>query len=194
MIAIVAEIPRYGSLERITMNTIITYGSRYGTTKRYARELSEITGIPLLSEADIKDLSSFNRIIHLGGLYAGRVKGLKKVLSRMSKQAELCIVTVGLGDVKNELNTDKIKKDLAQQVPKDILKRARIFHLRGGIDYSRLSFIHRTMMGMLCKRLKAMPEDKKTAEIQDMIDTFGQRVDFTDFSALKPIAEAISQS
>ena len=92
------------------MKRIMTYGSRYGTTRRYAEKLSEITGIPLMNEADVGDLSSFGHIIHLGGLYAGGVKGLRKVVKHMPKGASLLVITVGLADVNNEVNTAKIKR------------------------------------------------------------------------------------
>lgn len=176
------------------MKKIITYGSRYGTTRRYAKKLSEATTIPLLNELDVRDLSSFDHIIHLGGLYAGRVKGLRKIVKRIPKGARLFVITVGLADVNNEANTTKIKKDVEHQVPKDLWKRTQVFHLRGGIDYSRLSLAHKAMMTLLYKKIKAMPEEKKTAEIQSMIDTFNQKVDFTDFSTLNSIAQAILQS
>jgi len=32
-------------------------------------------------------------------------------------------------------------------------KQIKVFHLRGGIDYSELSFIHKRMMSMLRKTL-----------------------------------------
>lgn len=67
------------------MKKVITYGSQYGTTRRYAEKLSETTAIPLLNESDVRDLSSFDHIIHLGGLYAGRVKGLKRIVKHTPK-------------------------------------------------------------------------------------------------------------
>lgn len=179
---------------RKNMKRIMTYGSRYGTTRRYAEKLSEITGIPLMNEADVGDLSSFGQIIHLGGLYAGGVKGLRKVVKHMPKGASLLVITVGLADVNNEVNTAKIKKDVKSQVPEDLWGRTQVAHLRGGIDYSGLSIVHKAMMAMLCLTLKATPEEERTAETQAMIDTYNQKVDFTDFSALDSIARTIMGS
>ena len=62
-----------------------------------------------------------------------------------------------------------------------------IFHLRGGIDYSRLNFAHKMMMTMLCKAVKSKPEEEKTAEDKVMIETFGKKVDFVDYNALDSI-------
>lgn len=175
------------------MNKIITYGSQYGSARRYAEKLSEATKIPLLNALDVRDLSSFDHIIHLGGIYAGYVKGLRKIVKHTPKGARLTVITVGLADVNNEANTNKIKKDVENQIPEDLWKRTQVFHLRGGIDYSRLNIVHKAMMALLYKKIKAMPEEKKTAEIQAMIDTYNQKVDFTDFQALDSIAQFILQ-
>ena len=98
------------------MKKIIIYGSQYGTTKRYAEKLSELTGISVMSYEKIKDLSAYDEIIHFGGLYAGGVKGLKNTIKALPQNAQLIIVTVGLSDVTNTNNTDHIKKSIHQQV------------------------------------------------------------------------------
>lgn len=56
------------------MKDLIIYGSQYGTTKNYAEKFASMTGIPVISYEDIKDLNGYDLIIHFGGLYAGGVK------------------------------------------------------------------------------------------------------------------------
>ena len=58
--------------------SIIIYGSRYGTTKRYAAHLSEMTGIEAVAFKEVKDIDKYERVIFMGALYAGSVLGLKK--------------------------------------------------------------------------------------------------------------------
>lgn len=38
------------------MNSVIIYGSHYGTTKRYAEKFSEMTKIPVAEYKEIKNL------------------------------------------------------------------------------------------------------------------------------------------
>lgn len=173
------------------MKSLIIYGSQYGTTKKYAEKFSEIMNIPVVDYKEIKDLSGYDRIIHFGGLYAGGVKGLKHIVRAISKEENLILVTVGLADVCDEENIRNIRQSIRRQVPQDILNRTTIFHLRGGIDYKNLSLKHKTMMTLLYKKVKKIPEDKRSAEVKAMIDTFNSQVDFTDFSSLKQIAEII---
>ncbi|HIX15242.1 MAG TPA: flavodoxin domain-containing protein [Candidatus Hungatella pullicola] len=175
------------------MKGLIVYGSQYGTTKRYAEKLGEIAGLPVISCEDVKDLGDYGLIIHLGGLYAGGVKGLKKTVKALQKDTKIVIVTVGLADVCDKENTDNIKKSISRQIPEEILNSAAVFHLRGGIDYEKLNFKHRTMMKLLYTKAKHLPENKKTAEVRAMIETFNQKVNFVDYHSLNPILEAIRQ-
>ncbi len=173
------------------MKSLIVYGSQYGTTKRYAEKFSEMTGVPEVSYEDVKDLKEYELIVHFGGLYAGGVKGLKNTVKALGKNSKLVIVTVGLADVQDKENTDNIKKSIKQQVPADILERTEIFHLRGGIDYKKLSFKHRAMMTLVYNRAKNLPEDKKNAEVRAMIETFNSKVDFVDYNSLNQIMKVM---
>lgn len=151
------------------MNALIVYGSQYGTTKRYAEQFSEMINLPVISYEDIKELTEYDLIVHFGGLYAGGVKGLKQIIKVLDENTQLIIVTVGLADVYDKENTDNIRKSIRKQVPERILSNTNMFHLRGGIDYDKLNFKHRTM-----------------------IETYGTKVDFVDYQSLNQIMEAIT--
>lgn len=174
------------------MNCLIIYGSQYGTTKCYAENLAEKTGISMVSYKDIKDLSNSKTIIHMGALYAGGVKGLKNTIKILPKNANFIIVTVGLADVSDQKNTDNIKQSISKQVPKEIFVKTKIFHLRGGIDYKKLSFKHKIMMRLLYNKVKNLSDEKKNAEVRVMIETFNQKVDFINYDDLNQIIEVIS--
>ena len=174
------------------MKSLIIYGSQYGTAKAYATKLSEITEIPCISYENIKDIKDYEQIIYLGGLYAGGVKGLKNTF-RLLKNSNIktIVVTVGLSDVNNKENTNNIKAFLEKQLEKDIYNNSLIFHLRGGIDYSKLNFKHKTMMKMLYHSLKNKPVESLTQEDKALIETYNKKVDFVDYDSLKQIVEVI---
>ena len=174
------------------MKSLIIYGSQYGPAIAYAAKLSEITGIPCVSYKNIKDIRDYGQIIYLGGLYAGGVKGLKSTFRRLKhSNVKTIVVTVGLADVKKQENTDHIKASVAKQIEKDILENSLIFHLRGGIDYSKLNFKHKTMMKMLIHSLKSRPAESLTQEDKTLIETYNKKVDFVDYDSLEQIAEVI---
>ena len=91
------------------MKTLIVYGSQYGTAKRYAEKFSQMTDIPVTSYEDIKELTGYESVIHFGGLYAGGVTGLKRIVKLLPQNAKFMIVTVGLADVGDEKNIINIK-------------------------------------------------------------------------------------
>lgn len=169
------------------MNKIIIYGSYYGSTKRYAEKLSQLTSIPVTNYKKVKDLSKYETIIYLGGLYAGGVVGLKRTIKYIPKNANLSIITVGIADVSKQQNTNNIKKSVEKQISNTFYKQLNIFHLRGDLDYKKLNLKHRLMMKALYTSLKNKPNDKLTDEDKSIISTYNQSISFTDLSALEPI-------
>ena len=175
------------------MNSLIIYGSQYGTTERYAKRFSEIVHFPAVTYESVNDLAQYGQIVYFGALYAGGIKGLRKIIKILPNGVKLMIVTVGLADVHDKENINNIRKAMAKQVPENIMKSADIFHLRGGIDYQKLSFRHKTMMTLLYQKAKGLPEDKKAAEVNAMIETFNSKVDFVDYVSLALVIEAFQQ-
>ena len=100
-------------------------------------------------------------------------------------------ITTLEGEVLVYAMSDWAYMNVKKQLPENICNHASIFHLRGGIDYSCLNLKHRTMMALLYRKAKGLPEEKKTAEVRAMIDTYGKRVDFVDLSSLDPIIREI---
>lgn len=174
--------------------SIIIYGSQYGTAKQYAEELSKKTGYELRAYEQTENLDPYETIIYIGALYAGGVMGMKRTFRSLKniRDKKIFIVTVGLADPTDKENTDNIKASLKKQLTREIYENARIYHLRGGIDYSRLNFKHKTMMSLLYKKAVSLPEEKKTAEVKAMIETYNKKVNFTDHNSLEPIIHDIT--
>lgn len=175
------------------MSDIIIYGSHYGTTKQYAEELSRRTNIEAIPFKNVREINNYDKIIYLGGLYAGGVLGMSKTLKKlnMTSSKTIILVTIGLADPTDEKNIDNIRNNIKIQIPKEIFEKAKIFHLRGGIDYSKLNFAHKTMMKLLFNAVKNVPKEKQTAENRAMIETYNKKVDFIDFSSLDRIINEI---
>ena len=175
------------------MSNIIIYGSHYGTTKQYAKELSRKTNIEAISFKNVQEINNYDNIIYLGGLYAGGVLGMSKTLKKLNNisSKKIIIATVGLSDPRDEINKNNIRNNIKNQISKEIFEKAKIFHLRGGIDYSKLSFVHKTMMKLLYNAVKNLPEEKQTTEDRAVIETYNKKVNFIDFSSLGKIISEI---
>ena len=175
------------------MNNIIIYGSNYGTTEQYAKELSKRTNIEAISFENVQEINKYDKIIYIGGLYAGGVLGMSKTLRKLTniQNKTIIIATVGLADPTDEKNITNIRNNIKVQISKKIYDKAKIFHLRGGIDYSKLKFFHKTMMKMLYNAVKNIPQEKLSAENKAMIETYNKKVNFVNFSDLDKIISEI---
>ena len=173
------------------MKSIIVYGSEYGSTRAYAKRLSELTEIRAVSFQKIKNISEYDKVIYIGGLYAGSAKGLKQTAKNIRADAEVFIITVGLMGCDTEKNKEMLRNQVAKQVPAEIMKRAKRFHLRGAIDYSKMSFKHKAMMKALCTVLKAKPADKRDADSNMIINSYNKKFDLMNFEDLNEIAEVV---
>ena len=174
--------------------TIITYGSQYGSAEHYARKFAECTVFPVLPYREVKNLSNYACVIHFGALYAGGVLGLRQIVQQLPAKAEFIIVTVGLADVQDAENIQNIRNSIRRQIPEDIFQRVQIFHLRGAIDYGKLNLKHRTMMALLYAKAKGLPEEKKNAETQAMMETYGKQVSFVSEEALDGLLSFVNFS
>ena len=178
------------------MNSIIIYASHYGATKQYADELSKKTNIKVISFKEVnQQINDYDNIIYLGGLYAGGVLGMSKTLKKLNdiSSKNIIIATVGLSDPTDEVNKNNIRNNIKSHIPKEVFEKAKIFHLRGGIDYSKLNFAHKTMMKLLYNAVKNLPKEKQTAEDRAMIETYNKKVNFIDFSGLDEIINEIQK-
>lgn len=176
-----------------TIQTLITYGSQYGSTEHYARKFAECIGYPVLPYREVKNLSGYARVIHFGALYAGGVLGLRQIVPLLSPKVEFILGTVGLADVQDAENLQNIRKSIRRQLPDDIFQRVQIFHLRGAIDYGKLNLKHRAMMALLYAKAKGLPEEKKNAETRALIETYGKQVSFLDDETLNKLNEILSK-
>ena len=172
---------------------IIIYGSKYGSAKKYAEELARRTGFELAPFQETGDINGYETIVYVGALYAGGVLGMKKALGKLKDIAakKIIIATVGLADPTDKENVGNIRKSVKRQLSKELFESARIFHLRGAIDYSRLSLKLKMMMALLVKKVKSLPPEKQTAETRALLETYGKQVDFIDFESLRQIEAAI---
>ena len=169
------------------MKTLIIYGSQYGSTKRYAERLAEMTGIEAVDYKDAKNINDYERIIYFGALYAGGVTGLKKTVSKIIPNQELVIITVGLANPTDSENVKSIRNSIKSQIPLEFYDESKIYHLRGAIDYSQLGLKHKVMMSLLHSKVSKMSESELNAEAKAMLETYGKQVDFVDFTTLEQI-------
>ena len=169
------------------MNAILIYGSCYGTTQRYAQELSRRTGWPAASFREMPDLAGDDTVVHLGGMYAEKVMGLAQTVKRLPTGAALLVVTVGLGDPADPETTKRLRNSIRKQLPDGL--RAEYYHLRGAMDMEKLSLRHK----MMIKGFTAVMSRTAAGKNGDMAAVTLGPVDYVDLSALDPLVERLKR-
>lgn len=171
------------------MKNLIVYGSKYGSSRKYAERLSELTGIYLADYLDIKDLKAYDNVIYLGGIYAGKVRGLKKTARKLNDKTRLIVVTVSLGDPNlYEHLKEKVVTQNSKLVKKSLRDNLKFFHLVGSIDYPNLKKFDRIVMNFVFKMfLKKDPGNKK------ILDLYQGKVDELDYSMLDKVVNYLKE-
>ncbi len=176
------------------MNKLVIYGSIYGATKDYANELANSIDANIVSIKDIdaNDLDAFDVIVIGSGIYASGLVASKKIHKILKnykdKNKKFIVYTVGIADPKN--NAKHLHDLVYKQLPKEECATFELFHLRGCLDYSKLSLKHKIMMFMLKQMIKH--KKQKTIEDEYILKTYGSVVNFVDFDTLKPIVDSVN--
>jgi menaquinone-dependent protoporphyrinogen IX oxidase len=173
------------------MKPIVIYNSRYGTAKRYAEKLAELAGMEVVASVNVTDTDSYDRVVYVGAIYAGRVLGLKSFAENLSDGQELVVVTVGLTDPTDVENVQNIRNVIKSHVPEKFYDESKIFHLRGSIDYERLGILHRVLMSLIRHSASKLPVEKQDATAKAVLESYGRRVDYVDFDTLQPILKLL---
>lgn len=177
------------------MKSIVIYESKYGSTRQYAQWIAGALGCELMEKKAVRpeQLGDYDTIIYGGGLYAGGVSGIELLTKNFGviSDKHLVLFTCGLADPANEENVDHIRAGLEKTLTPEMREKIQLFHLRGGVDYTRLSFVHKAMMGVLHKALMKKSEDQLSEEDKQMLATYGTAVSFVDEAAIEPIVDYV---
>lgn len=177
------------------MNTVVIYKSKYGSTETYAKWLAEDLDADLLQADRVKpaDLQRYETIVYGGGIYAGSVNGIALLTKNFEsiRDKSLYLFTVGAADVNAPETPKAIRHALEQKLPPALWEKLHIYHLRGGMQFSKLSLLHRIMMRMFIKMLSKKPQEELSADEKGMLDTISRDTDFTNREAIAPLVEEI---
>lgn len=171
---------------------LLTYASKYGATETYARWIGdalEIEPIPY-KKVSADDLASCSTLIHGGGLYGGGIAGSKLITknSGILLEKHLVVFTVGISSAGNSETFNPV---IEQNFQPELRERITFFHLRGGMDYKKLSFLHKTMMGAMRKALQNKKPEELSADDTDLLEAYDKKADFTDRDSLSPLLEYV---
>ena len=151
----------------------IVYTSGTGFTRRYAQMLSRASAIPAYDLEDGRSApADGTRVIYLGWLWAGQIKGLSKARKRWAVEA---VCAVGMAP-------DYPLEKLAQENKTGSLP---LFFVQGGYAPEKLRGLNKIMMRAMTKQMtKKPPKDEAEAGMQKLFLHGG---DFVSEDRLAPL-------
>ncbi len=169
---------------------IIVYRSRYGATKKYADWIKEETGFDLveMKNAVADEVMQYDTVIFCGGIYASGIAGLSFLRKNRRKQSESRIFVLCVGASPYD---EKAFRELKEHNLKEDLKEIPVFYGRGAWDESAMTFIDRTMCGMLKKVVAKKDPASCEPWMKALLEASGKNCDWTDKSYLKPLFECM---
>lgn len=177
------------------MKILVTYASHYGSTAQYARWIAEALDCNVQESKTVsrKMLTQYDVLVHCGGLYAGGLNGIRIVTKNWDilSGKQVILVSCGLADPRKPEIIAHIEAGLSRVQTEEMQKKIRQFHLRGGIDYSRLNPLHRAMMAMLCSTLRKKAYENLSYDDRLMLDTYGKQIDFSDRDTVMPLIDYV---
>ena len=176
---------------------LVMYHSNYGVTKKYAEWIASELNADIYSVNNINQsiLVNYDTIILGGGLYAGSIKGINLLINHFEniKNKKLIIFTCGLADYSRIEHQNEINNRLKKKIPGEIFKIIKIFYFRGGINYKKLSFIHKIMMWLMKVVTEKKGIEKLNDEDKEFLLTYGKTLDFSDKSSIAELVEYCKQ-
>lgn len=168
---------------------VVVYRSKSGFTKKYAEWIAKAVNADLFEGSDIKidDLLKYDTVVYGAALYASGINGIKFITDNFNKLKEkkLIVFTLGATPVRPEILEEVKNNNLTAEQQKYI----KFFMLRGGFDYSKLTFIDKILMNILKAKIKF--KKNRSSDERGMLNSYSHPVDFTNEKNIKPIVDAI---
>lgn len=177
--------------------TAVVFESKYGSTRQYAVWIAEALQAELYERKKVTpiDLTSYDCIVYGGGLYAGGVAGIDFLVKCMGAfpKKKFVLFTCGLADTQNETNIRHIRDNINKALTGAMQQTVQIFHLRGAIDYSKLSVLHKGMMAMMHHMVVKKNSHPAYEERAEFLQTYGKTVSFASQESIAPIIKYIQE-
>lgn len=177
------------------MDTIVLYRSGTGFTEKYARWIAEGLGCGCWDARDWKkvELQRCSVVVYGGSLHASGIYGLrgfKKRLARLKLRPErLVVFAVGATPREDGLEEKLYEANFIGDEPYEV----KLFYMRGGFNYERLSPLNKMLMTLMRKKLEAIPESERTADERGMLAAYSRPLDFTSVKQTEGLIAEVAE-
>ncbi|MGI6050460.1 MAG: flavodoxin domain-containing protein [Acetivibrionales bacterium] len=174
------------------MKILVTYKSKTGYTRMYSEIIAEELDCTLmdLRKVTAEKMSAFDLVIFGGGLYRGRINGLKKAKEMLNRSTAKKLVVFATGATPNA------EKEVIEGVWKDNLTQEELktiphFYMQSGLCYEKMSFTDKILMKGLATMLKNK-KDKNSFE-KGLEEAIKSSYDISSKEFAEPLVNYFSQ-
>ncbi len=166
---------------------VVLYGTKYGSTKRYAEWIAEITCAEIfeVSTFDQSLLDDYDVVLFGSPVYLGKIKYISFVKRnrRILSTKKVIIFSVTL------LPPDDLrqKRIFQRSLPIEVRKNVAYYPLRGVFNFRKLSFVDKLLMSEPRIRLHVNWWIKRNKEAKERLVRFYSLLDWTSKDAIEPI-------
>jgi menaquinone-dependent protoporphyrinogen IX oxidase len=177
--------------ERVAVNEIVIYKTKYGATKMYAEWIAEELGCPVIDAKDISDeiFKKYDTIIYGGGLYAEVINGVRVITKKLDKLKGKKIVVFTTGITPLECRDYYDKMVINKNFTTDMLNQVKVFNFLGKMILDELSPVHRTALKSLKKIMSAKQNPSEMEKM--LIELCDADGDFSDKGEIKALIEYV---
>lgn len=182
-------------------SVLIIHGSQYGYTEQYVRWIAEElegTYAPVIvptHELTERLIADADAVVAGMGDYGGFLTGspdIKRCAPEL-RVRPLFLFTVSFSGLEGA-SAEKLDGVLVKNLGSALVEDTQAtFHVRGGLDHTRLSLKHKTVMVGIRSAIAALP--KKSVANQQMLDSFAAKtVDYSSREQILPLVEAVKRA
>ena len=133
--------------------------------------------------------SIYGAPLRAGGKVLGS-KFLRKEIETLG-QKNLILFTCGFSNPTRATNRRIIQDRLIKTLTDEVLTHIKVFHRQGAIDYRDLSIIHILSLMRRKRAIARQDPSERTAEDQQLLETYRKVVSFMDRQAVRPIVDYV---
>jgi menaquinone-dependent protoporphyrinogen IX oxidase len=143
----------------------IYYMTKYGSTEEYARWLAADAGFDLKNIRENPHIGSESVVVIGSSLGMGKVTAGSWIRKNWGKMKGRKVVFLFVGASK--IGSKEREEILERSLPKEVFDGAKVFHLPGRIDHSKLGWFTSRMFKSFAKYEKDENERKRAVEGYD---------------------------
>ena len=170
----------------------VVYKSKYGATQQYAEYIAKELNADIYNADTLasQKLTLYDIIIWGGGIYAGKINGvdqLKKFINDLTGK-QIIIFSVGFTPIDKTQILQKVRnKSFTTDLNADI----HFYHFTSGINYMKLSFLHKAMLASRNLIISLKPKASLTQANIKFLKTYGKNNQAADATAVNTLVHDV---